>query len=232
MYSDHYGVLSAPENAEQFTNAMEAICRGAGAEVFVAVKLKGLTPREVAQTAHNGGPRLESFLSPLTLSRLVAALHDAPVPAIRIGREPGCYAFDAPGICHGVAALARHQRVASLLVFARSEPAVVESEVMPLMAAVSLAAQFTLAGYVAEHESRSPLRDRELECLTYYLAGYGTKKTAQALGISARTVEGHLDRARVRCGVGTTMAVAMKAMSEGWIKPEDVRRLEAAAAEG
>jgi DNA-binding CsgD family transcriptional regulator len=73
------------------------------------------------------------------------------------------------------------------------------------------------------------LRPRELECLTFYMAGKTTKETAEALGIGPRTVEVHLDRARARRGVKATMAAGVRAMREGWITTAQIGAIRDAA---
>jgi len=66
--------------------------------------------------------------------------------------------------------------------------------------------------------------DRELEVLR--LAGKGLTNTAigRELGISDRTVQGHLARVYSKLHVGTRTEAVLKAMREGWITVDD--RLE------
>jgi DNA-binding CsgD family transcriptional regulator len=98
---------------------------------------------------------------------------------------------------------------------------------MQMMVGAYSAAQSAMSGFPVEAPLVCNLTARELACLVHYVAGHDKKRTGETLGISARTVEGHLERARLRCGVDNTLAAAMKALNEGWISPSEVRQLEA-----
>lgn len=229
MFSEHFAALMAPNSAEHFANSLEQICLASNAEHFILLKLQGLGKRQVVQVVHNGGEGLEALIGPPRhpmIDRLVMAIANAPVPSMRLG--PGHYELKVEGFVHGVAAFTRDENFGSILVLARRAPAVEDGDLMTMASNAALAAQLTLAAFAAEPAKTCPLRPRELECLRYYVAGFGPKETAQALGgLSARTVEGHLERARLRCGVETSIAAAMMAINEGWIQPSEIRQLEA-----
>ncbi|WP_457425627.1 response regulator transcription factor [Roseateles sp. P5_E7] len=230
MFSDHYEALTTAASLEQFSHAMQAICVEAGAERFIALKLRGLGQREVVQVFHSGGPRVEEMLGPprhLAFDHLVVMLCNAPLRSVFVGAGTE-HEVKVDGYSHGAAALARDKRFGCLVLFARRAPAIADAERMQLLSCASLAAQLALAGFATTPLKPCPISSRELNCLRYFVNGYGTKETAQALGISARTVEGHFDRARLRCGVDTTLAAALMALSEGWLEPSEVRRLEGA----
>lgn len=70
-----------------------------------------------------------------------------------------------------------------------------------------------------------PFTKRELDCLLYALAGFSAKKTARALGVSTRTVDEYLARARFRLGVSNSYAAATSAMKRGWLDVQKAAEL-------
>lgn len=230
-YIDHYEALSSPESAEHFARTLAALCREAGAERFIAVHLRGADQSQVVRVLHNGSAmaagRLDAERHP-SLDRLLTEIRSNRVPRAIGGL--GGDVLDVDGYDHGVAALAAAERTGLLLIFCRQSPEVRQEEMFDLMASVQLVAQYGVGGLALLPKRVCQLRERELECLTYFLANMGVKETARALGISGRTVEGHLDRARVRCGVDATIAAAMMALNEGWITMAQIRLLNAGPA--
>lgn len=228
MFSEHFEAISAPLSAEHFATAMEGVGRASGAERFLVLRLQGLAGREVGEVMHNGGAAVDRLLGrprSLVFDRLTLALAASPFPSMLIG--DGGFDLDIDGYEHGAASLSRDKRFGCIVVLARAA-AVSDAERMGMMANASLASSLALVGFGAAVAQACPLRPREVECLRYYMADMSPKQTGQALGISARTVEGHLERARLRLNVDTTLAAAMRALNEGWIEPSEIRRLEAA----
>lgn len=209
---------------------MEEICRASGAERYLMLKMQGLAKRAIGAAVHNGGPPVDAVLGvpgQIVIERLVVALSVSRLRSLVIGGVDG-FPLEIPGFAHGVATVTRNEHFGCIVVFAREQPAVHDGERMLMLSNATLAAQMAMSGFVPEPAQPCPLRGRELECLRHYVAGHTPKQTGEALGISERTVEGHLDRVRLRCGVETTLGAAMKALQEGWIEPSEVRQLEAA----
>jgi DNA-binding NarL/FixJ family response regulator len=63
--------------------------------------------------------------------------------------------------------------------------------------------------------------ERELEVLRLAGKGLTNKGIGQALGISARTVQGHLARAYSKLQVSSRTEAVLKAVQEGWITVDD-----------
>lgn len=63
----------------------------------------------------------------------------------------------------------------------------------------------------------SPLSQREAFCLEQIARGGSISETAGAAGISERTVETHLKRARDAVGAKSTIHAAVIAAEDGWI---------------
>ncbi|HEY1129178.1 MAG TPA: helix-turn-helix domain-containing protein [Roseateles sp.] len=226
MISEAYEALAAPPSAERFATAMQEIAESEGADRFLVLKLQGLAKRELAEVIHNGGSAVDRLLGhprDLVFDRLTMAL-SLNGPSLMIG--PGSYALPMDGYANGAATINRDKRFGCVVVFAR-ESAIGDDERMGMLAAAALAATMALAGFNCAPAKACTLTDRELECLRFYVAGVSPKATAAALEISARTVEGHLKQARMRCAVDNTLAAAMMALNEGWIEPSDIRRLAA-----
>jgi len=63
------------------------------------------------------------------------------------------------------------------------------------------------------------LKDREIEVLTWVARGKTSADIARKLRLSKRTVDFHLDNARVKLRAGTRTEAAIKAVAGGLIKP-------------
>jgi DNA-binding NarL/FixJ family response regulator len=63
------------------------------------------------------------------------------------------------------------------------------------------------------------LNDREAEILTWAARGKTSAQIAEVLDITKRTVDFHLDNARVKLGASTRIEAAFKATMGGLIKP-------------
>lgn len=65
-----------------------------------------------------------------------------------------------------------------------------------------------------------PLTERETEILTLIAKGYTNKATAVQLGISDRTVQGHLAHIFDKLQAASRTEAVMRAVSMGWISPD------------
>lgn len=222
MFSDHYLGLSAPKSVEHFVQSLQAISASVGANRFLVIELSGVTGRNVENHFHNGGPIVEVQLKGqggrLVMEQCVARLYNSQ--ALTIPLVPGLLNID--GFECGVASLMRGERRVCVVIFAGAEPT------MEMLGAANVSAQCALQWFATLPNKVCPLSERELQCLRFYAARFDAIQTGQALGISASTVNGHLSRARLRCGVESTLAAAMLALDEGWIQPSEIRRIEAA----
>jgi DNA-binding NarL/FixJ family response regulator len=63
------------------------------------------------------------------------------------------------------------------------------------------------------------LKDRELEVLTWVARGKTSADIARKLRLSKRTIDFHLDNARIKLRAGTRTEAAIKAVASGLIKP-------------
>lgn len=63
------------------------------------------------------------------------------------------------------------------------------------------------------------LAKRELQALTWVARGKTSAQIAGILGLSKRTVDFHIDRARLKLGTDTRTEAVVKALSHGIIKP-------------
>jgi DNA-binding response OmpR family regulator len=63
------------------------------------------------------------------------------------------------------------------------------------------------------------LHDRQLEALTWAARGKTSWEIAQILGLSKKTVDFHLDRARIQLGASTRIEAAIKAATGRLIEP-------------
>lgn len=69
---------------------------------------------------------------------------------------------------------------------------------------------------------KSPLTEREMDVLRLVCRGLLNKEIAAELGVSVRTVEGHLNAIFGRLGVRSRTEAAMHAASHGWFSEEEV----------
>ena len=75
-----------------------------------------------------------------------------------------------------------------------------------------------LAGRQPEPQYES-LTERELEVLELVAQGYTNKAIGLRLGISDRTVQGHLARVYGKLDVNSRTEAVMRAVAEGWLEP-------------
>jgi DNA-binding NarL/FixJ family response regulator len=67
--------------------------------------------------------------------------------------------------------------------------------------------------------ARTRLNDREIETLTRVARGKTSAEIAQELGLVKRTVDFHIDNARMKLGATTRTAAVSKAVAAGLIEP-------------
>jgi DNA-binding NarL/FixJ family response regulator len=67
--------------------------------------------------------------------------------------------------------------------------------------------------------ARTKLNDREIETLTWVARGKTSAEIAQELGLVKRTVDFHVDNARMKLGATTRTAAVSKAVAAGLIEP-------------
>lgn len=214
-----YSALDEATSSEKFASVMEALVRQAGGERFIVIRLHGRDLADVSEILHNGG-------SAAAHDRLGATRHwsvERMLDTMRASRAPKVFGtpdnpgLEVDGFGFGVAAIAKMQAGACVVYFGAPAPFGSQELLFGLAAAAQTCAQHGLTALQVMASRACPLTERERDCLLYYSAGMGTKEAAQALGISARTVENHLDRARIRCGVESTLALSVLAIKEGWI---------------
>ena len=63
------------------------------------------------------------------------------------------------------------------------------------------------------------LNHREIETLTWVARGKTSAEIAKILGLSKRTVDFHIDNARIKLGVATRTQAAIKAVTGKLIEP-------------
>ena len=224
MHTHGFTELAAPASREHFVDTMVSVCRDAGAGRFLVVRL-GPDLAEVVHVVHNGGPAGEARLGePLhwSVERMLDTMREAVPP--RVFGDAAHPGIEVPGYAYGVAAIARERLGACVTYLGLEAPASGDEVVSRLMATAQMCAQMGLLGLVREPRP-CPLSKQELDCLRYFAANANAKDTARALGLSARTIEAHLARARIRCGVDSSLAVAMVALNEGWIEWPEVRAI-------
>jgi DNA-binding CsgD family transcriptional regulator len=72
---------------------------------------------------------------------------------------------------------------------------------------------------VARPTVRAELGQREVETLTWAARGKSSTEIGEILGLSKRTVDFHIERARSKLGVATRVQAVMKATSGQLIDP-------------
>lgn len=230
MFTEPFEALAAPRSAGDFARAMSEICTQAGAERFLFIRLRRASSRSVVDVVHNGDAQVEERLSvpdDKAVTKLVELFTGpfARAPVV-LGPQTGLV-LDLPGFAYGMSVFASAEWGGCIVVFARAEVPLQMDELLALSSSAQLAAQMALTSSPGSIEG--PLSQRELDCLRYFMAGRDSRQTAQALKISARTVEGHLARVRLRCAAESTLAASMTALREGWVLPSEIRAIERAA---
>lgn len=188
-------------------------------------RLMGGDAGDAAQVFHNAPHDVALELNEgrqWSVQRMLATMRKSPAPVIfGPGGEP---ALELTGYRFGAAAVAQTPPSDVCVVyFGRQDGAVMADEMFGLAGSVQLAAAYASTGVVPLVAAQCPLTQREQQCLLYYAADFTSKRTGEAMGISARTVEHHLERARVRLRVKTSPAALMLAIRSGWITMKQVQ---------
>ncbi|PTT91075.1 hypothetical protein DBR42_04605 [Pelomonas sp. HMWF004] len=227
---DNHAALSNPTSIEHFCRLMQAICREAGTSRFLAVCLQGHSATDIVKVLHNASEEVASSLTAArhwSVDRMIDTVLKSRTPVL-FG-DGGAPAITVPGFESGVGAMSHLGHNSYVLFFGNPASAIKPDAVFALMGEVQLALQCAVEGLASLVAGACPLTQREVQCLMHFMANHTPKETARALGISARTVEHHLERARVRLGVGATLAAAATAIRNGWISLDDIQALQAAA---
>jgi DNA-binding CsgD family transcriptional regulator len=86
-----------------------------------------------------------------------------------------------------------------------------------LLGTVYAAVGRTLTALGDDQPTGSPLTRRESECLAWVARGKTDWAIGQILGISERTVESHINSARLKTGADTRAHATMEAWRRGWL---------------
>jgi DNA-binding CsgD family transcriptional regulator len=229
MPFEHLQALSSPESNEEYAAALGRLCDAAGADHYLAVRLRGVELDQVVQVIHNGpAPEAVNGMRHWSLVRLLDALRSSPLPVVfGPGAAP---APEVPGYAAGVACKAVEPRGAVVVVLSRAAEAPLGNDTMHLVQTALLAAHHSVAGLQMLHGLACPLSERELECLQLAFAGeLSSREIGQLLKISARTVEHYLEQARAKLGVDSTLAAGVKAVDQGWMDLLDRRPIQIAS---
>jgi DNA-binding CsgD family transcriptional regulator len=217
MPFEHLQALSSPESNEDFSAALWRLCEAAGAEHYLAVRLRGVDLDQVVQVMHNGpAPEAVNGMRHWSMVRLLDALRASALPVVfGPGAAP---APEVAGFAAGVACKAVEPRGAVVIVLSKAAAEPLGDDTMPLMQTALLAAHHSVAGLRKLHALACPLSERELECLQLaFAAELSSREIAKRLQISARTVEHYLEQGRAKLGVDSTLAAGVKAVDQGWM---------------
>lgn len=218
--------LSDATDAASILAALSQICESLGMSRFLALRTQGIHLTRVTQVLHNVPEReaapLEAGTFWTNCTELHGLLRAQPPFTYSVG-EPGAPFIPAPGFTHGVASCSVGSRDACVLVLG-SHRALDPSQRATLRAYSLLAATYAAGPMSRLPSAACPLTERELECLRLAVGGMSSKEAAPLLGISWRTVDVFLARARTRLGVDSTFAAGMAALDYGWITLEETKR--------
>jgi len=95
--------------------------------------------------------------------------------------------------------------------------------VLDPMVTQKVVTQLTTGRPAGAQEMLESLTDREIEVLRLVPKGLTNKAIGRELGISDRTVQGHLANIFGKLGVGTRTEAVLLAVQQGWIVLEEVR---------
>jgi DNA-binding CsgD family transcriptional regulator len=229
MAADYAPTLAAPASPEEFAQLLAQACQLAGFAHYLAVRYSDENLSNVIQVFQNAPAESAEdvrAVSHWSIARLVHRLRQTPVPILfSPNGEPG---LELPGYMSGIAVVARERRGGVVLCFGSDAPEVDTSRMVPMLGQLLHAAHACIPGFASLHVEACPFSQQELAGLRHVLQGFSSKETAQRLGISPRTVEHHMESARKRCGVKTTMAAAYFARDHGWLEEPPIGAAQAA----
>jgi len=99
-----------------------------------------------------------------------------------------------------------------------------EAVLHPSIARKVMSSFANTTGKPVKRDSTGILSDREIEVLKQIANGASNKQIADALGISNRTVQGHMSQIFDKLGVSSRTEALVRALGEGWITINDVSR--------
>jgi len=223
--------FSSVKTYDDLAVPMGTLAATAGMTHYAAIRVRGRSFMTLLQQVHNApdshAPRIKDLAYWRDSTLVQRLLRGSPPMSYGDGptkEPPG----DIPGFEYGVAASMLEPRGACVLVLGRTTPPVTEAEAMESHLAAMLAvARISECLQSLDHQPCA-LSARQLDCLRYAMAGQTATQTGRALGLSARTVEEYLERARHALGSPNTLAAAVQAIDLGWITPAEVYALMAA----
>ena len=72
------------------------------------------------------------------------------------------------------------------------------------------------------HEAAGVLSEREMEILKHMTTGSSNKEIAEILGLSKRTVQGHMAQIFNKLGVRSRTEAVIRSLKEGWVSLDDI----------
>lgn len=219
------------QSYEDLHAPMAVLAATAGMTHYAALRVRGATFMTLLQQVHNAPEsHIEQArdLAYWRASPLVSRLISGTPPCAYDGSTDQAAPADIPGFKYGVAASCIELHGACLLFLARDSHAITASETMQTHMVSMLGATRMHDALSRLNADGCQLSSRQLDCLRHAMAGHTAAETARALGLSARTVEQYLERARGHLGAPNSLAAAVRAIDQGWITPAEVYALTAA----
>jgi DNA-binding CsgD family transcriptional regulator len=224
--------LGTVQSIDAFTAEMERLTHALSMQHFVVVRFVGPVLPAVAQFAHNAPAA--SFdqiddVEQLGKWPVISAMRDGMRPLVfGSSHDPRSLPDGPAGFRTGVAVARVERRGRTVVVMGMAGP---EPDLQTLGRVTGMAtvvSNYASMSLERLHLAACPFSERQLECMRYAFANYSAKETAKLLGVSFRTVEEYLARARERFGVQTSAAAAWRALDNGWITLQEIQKLQAA----
>ena len=226
--------LNAAQSPADFARAGELLAGELGFERFAFLVLRGGEAAEVSAVVHNAPEATRNDADLLDLLAGDAVVARARQQRIPFTWGPGGFPggefvsrYADSGYRCGVSGSAWNRRVTGCIVLVSTSAATIEPEAeVTAWASVALAATTFLAALQRlQPAAPCPLSQRELSCLLHALAGLSGSRTAEALGISTRSVVRALERSRSVLRARTSYAAATLAVRRGWLDMEHAMAL-------
>lgn len=221
--------FAAASNYDDLRTPLRAVAQLAGMQNYVVLRLRGGSFEHLVQLMHTAPASHAERFSQAEYWHASSTVREqlaGAAPSFFAGAglaAPG----DTPGFEHGFALTAGEPRGAYILMLARSSP-VSEAEKFGVLSTTFPALHPLALALERLHLAACPLSPRQLDCLRHSLAGHKAAETGRALQLGTRTVEEYLVRARDHLQVPNSLAAAMRAVDQGWIKLHEVTALMAA----
>lgn len=211
-----FSTLADATSPQQYSEAMADVCQCAGLQHYLVIRLCGQMLDDVMQVYENA-PEYAVEVKALrhwSIARLLERMRKGGPPVVfGEGAEPG---LELPGYTSGIGYLMREPRGATMFFMGCSAPAL-PVPAMPAIQMLVMAAHYSIEGLTRLQVESCLLSPKERLCLQHFLEGLSAKQTAEAVGLTKKTVEHYLESARKRLGVKTTSAAAYKAFDRGWL---------------